>query len=138
MTRYQCCQGYVNMCCFKAGTCGEESCPNLCLCIESCICNGCAVSSTRIYVMDRYQLSSDPCDYRLIRINNCLQLLSCICDIAALIDRNLQTLAHIIDIAADLMYHAVSGCMTAQVCNTYSVYFACIYGKILIIIIGRI
>jgi hypothetical protein len=64
--------------------------------------------------MDKYQLSSDPCDYRLIRINNCLQLLACFCDILALIDENLRSIANIIDRIADLMYQIISGCMTAQ------------------------
>jgi hypothetical protein len=115
MTQYQCCQGYVNICGFKAGMCGEESCPDLCLCVESCLCNGCAVSASRMYVMDRYQLSSDPCDYRLIRINNCLQCLSCICDVLATINDAFAVLANIVDRIADIFYHCVSGCMTAQV-----------------------
>jgi hypothetical protein len=115
MTKYQCCQGYINCCCFKAGMCGEENCPDLCLCIEACLCNGFAVSSSRMYVMDMYQLSSDPCDYRLIRINNCLQVLSCICHILAAIHDAFALAAQIVDRIADLVYHIVSGCMTAQV-----------------------
>lgn len=60
-------EGYFNNGCFTSGTCGESSCPELCLFIESCCCNCFAVSATRIYVMEKYDLSSDPCDYRLIR-----------------------------------------------------------------------
>ena len=65
--------------------------------------------------MEKYDLRSDPCDYRLIRINNCLQMLSCICHMAALIIPDLRDLARILDLIADIFYHCVSGCMTAQV-----------------------
>jgi hypothetical protein len=34
--------------------------------------------------MEKYDLQSDPCDFRLIRINNCLQLLSCMCNILSI------------------------------------------------------
>jgi len=74
-----------------------------------------AVSASRNYVMERYDLTSDPCDYRLIRINNCLQALACLCSILALIDGSFRQLAQIINNISDLFYHAVSGCMTAQV-----------------------
>jgi hypothetical protein len=115
MSKYACCQGYVNICGFKAGRCNEESCPTFCLCVESCLCNGCAVSASRMYVMDKFELSSDPCDYRLIRINNCIQAVACICDIVAIFDANMRHMARIADLAADIVYHTVSGCMTAQV-----------------------
>lgn len=114
MSRYVCCQGYTNICCFQAGTLGEQYCPDVCLCCESCCCNGFAISASRMYMMDRYQLASDPCDYRLIRINNCIQILSCFCNILAVIDEKFQHLAGIIDRIADFFYHLVSGCMTAQ------------------------
>lgn len=64
--------------------------------------------------MEKYDLQSDPCDYRLIRINNCLQILSCLCDILAIIDGSFREIARIVDHIADLFYHAISGCMTAQ------------------------
>jgi hypothetical protein len=65
--------------------------------------------------MDKYELSSDPCDYRLIRISNCIQLAACICDIVAIFNRELRHLARVLDHLADLVYHIMSGCMTAQV-----------------------
>jgi hypothetical protein len=34
--------------------------------------------------MEKYELSSDACDYRLIRINNMLQMLACFCTILAI------------------------------------------------------
>jgi len=78
------------------------------------MCNGFAVSASRLTTMDRYSLHPDPCDYRLIRLNNCLQVLACVCDILALFDRNLRQLARIIDCIANLFYYSLSGCMTAQ------------------------
>ena len=138
MSKYICCQGYLNCCCFKAGECCEESCPDCCLCLEALLCNSCAVSASRLYVMDKYQLSSDPCDYRIIRFSNCLQCLACkltafllhialcynhfmscivvgICDILAIFIEELRQIACFLDRLADLVYHIVSGCMTAQV-----------------------
>ena len=67
-------------------------------------------------VMDEYDLMSDPCDNRIIRIYNCLVLLSCICDLAAIISGNdmLKTISDIIDIIVHIMFQCISGCMTAQ------------------------
>lgn len=78
-------EGYYDCCGFGNNCCHERSCPTLCLCCESFLCNSCAISASRMYVMERYQLSSDPCDYRLIRINNCCQILACICNILAIV-----------------------------------------------------
>lgn len=68
-----------------------------------------------MYVMEKYDLTSDPCDYRLIRINNCLQLLACICNVLALINDSFSALANLINRIADIFYHCITGCMTAQV-----------------------
>lgn len=65
--------------------------------------------------MEEYNLESDECDYRLIRINNCIQWLSCICSILAIIDDSFRSLAEIVNRIADIIYHTTSGCMTAQV-----------------------
>ncbi|KAJ1416933.1 hypothetical protein B484DRAFT_352105 [Ochromonadaceae sp. CCMP2298] len=112
--KYSCFQGYFDCCCLKAGSCGESSCPTCCAFMEGCCCNCFAVSASRFYVMERYDIGSDPCDYRLIRINNCLQLLSCICSVMAIFCDELRQLAWIINRIADLFYQCVSGCMTAQ------------------------
>jgi hypothetical protein len=92
MSQYRCCQGYVHCCGFGNETpcpglfihiryqstqihlSGETECPDLCLCFEAWLCNGFAVSASRLVIMDRFHLSSDPCDYRLIRISNALQV----------------------------------------------------------------
>jgi hypothetical protein len=109
-------EGQFSFCwCIKAGSCGEQNCPQFCAFVEGCICNFAAVSANRAYVMEKYDLASEPCDYRLIRINNFLQVLACICSILALIDGSFAQVARIINWIADLMYHCVSGCMTAQV-----------------------
>jgi len=76
---------------------GEQSCPDLCLCIEAHCCNGFAVSASRTYIQEKYQLQSDPCDYRLIYISNALQCLACICDILAVFVAELREIARIID-----------------------------------------
>jgi len=120
MSKYECFQGYFNVCCcIKAGSCGEKSCPQLCLCCEAWVCNFAAVSASRQYVMEKYDLASDPCDYRLIRCNNCLQMLACFCSILSMVVDGFDQLAAIINWIADLVYHTVSGCMTAQTAYEY-------------------
>ena len=89
-------EGYFNFCGFHAGACGEQNCPTCCAFLEGCICNCIAVSANRAYVMEKFDLSSDPCDYRLIRINNCLQLLACVCNILAIFIDQLRDLARLV------------------------------------------
>lgn len=88
-----CSEGYLNCLCFRAGSCGEHQCPDFCLCAEACCCNALAMSATRMYVMEKYDLGSDPCDFRLIRINNCIQLFACFCDIASAFNEDLRDCA---------------------------------------------
>ena len=99
----------------EAGKCYESSCPEFCLCCESCCCPGLAVSASRLTVMDQYNLGSDKCDNRMIRFSNCLQYLSCICWVLAFINDIFYQAARIIDFIADLVFHTVAGCMSAQV-----------------------
>lgn len=67
-------------------------------------------------VMERYNLSSDPCDYMLIQISNCLQCLACICNILAVVGIPFaKESACLVNIIADIVYGVVTGCMTAQV-----------------------
>jgi hypothetical protein len=96
---------------------GEDKCPDFCILVESCVCCGFAVSASRMYVMDKYELKSDPCDYRIIRITNTLQLMSCCCECVSALccGEDSMVCADILDIAADIAYFCVSGCMTAQV-----------------------
>jgi hypothetical protein len=116
MSKYTCFQSQFTVCCcITGGSCGESTCPSLCLCLEAHLCNSCALSATRMMVMDQYDLQADPCDNRLIRFSNCMQWLSCFCWILAIVDNSFQDCAQIIDWIADVVYHTVSGCMTAQV-----------------------
>ena len=96
MSRYVCCQGYFDNFCFRSGsTCREKDCPHFCLGCESLCCVGPSMSSSRIFVSDMYDLRPDPTDNRMIRFTNCLQLLSCVCDVAAIFDENLRHLVSI-------------------------------------------
>jgi hypothetical protein len=65
--------------------------------------------------MDYKNLQSDPCDRKLIRCNNCLQVLACVCTILSFFIRELGSLAQCIRCAADITYCAISSCMAAQV-----------------------
>eukprot|EP00981_Chlorochromonas_danica_P011056 scaffold3686_cov178-Ochromonas_danica.AAC.4 len=78
MSKYSCFQGQLNPCCCQAGSCGENNCPDLCLCLEAHCCNSCAISASRMYVMEKI-------------------------------------FASVLDRIADIFYHCVSGCFTAQV-----------------------
>ena len=115
MSRYVCCQGYMDSMCFRAGSCNEGSCPHLCLATEAFCCVGPSMSASRIFVSDLYDLRPDPADNRMIRLVNCLSLLSCLCDVAAIFDENLRHLAHLIHVAAELVFYTTLGCMAAQV-----------------------
>lgn len=118
MSKYTCCQGYMDgICCGlpKAGTYGESTYPACCLCLESCCCAGLNVSSTRLFVMDRYELTSDPCDRRLIRFNNALQCLACGCDILAWIDEpTFSDFADILSFITECVFCMTIGCMIGQ------------------------
>jgi hypothetical protein len=115
MSKYSCFQGHFDCCCCKSGQCYERDCPHLCLFTEACVCNNLALSATRFATQLKYDLRTDPCDYRLIWCNNALMWFSCICNIIAIFDDNLRQVARILDLISDIMYHTVSGCMTAQV-----------------------
>jgi len=115
LTRYVCCQGYSDCMCFKAGQCYEQSCPAFCLGVESCCCVGPGMSSSREFVMDQYSLRPDACDNRIIRLTNCLQVLSCVCDILAIFMSQLRDLAHLIHSVAQIVFYTTLGCMAAQV-----------------------
>lgn len=101
-------------CCIGAGSCGEENCPELCLCCEAHVCNFAAISATRAYVQMKYDLTVDPCDNQLIRCNNIIQCIACVCHILAMIDGSFSDCAQICDLIADIVYHTVSGCMTGE------------------------
>mmetsp|Transcript_1801 Transcript_1801/g.2839 ORF Transcript_1801/g.2839 Transcript_1801/m.2839 type:complete len:171 (-) Transcript_1801:519-1031(-) len=109
MTRYECCQGYFTFLCIQPGNCAEASIPAFCLALESCCCLGCSVSSSRMYVMDHYDLRFDPCDNRLIRFNNCLQMLTCICDILSICVEEAREWTWVLHHAADCVFYTLYG-----------------------------
>ena len=107
--RYRCCQGYYDCMCWKAGSVGDTG-NQCCACIELCCpwCLSCAVSSTRALVMDTRNIMPDPCDNRIIRFNNCMQLIACICHILAIIDQTFEDLANLIDFIAGMSIDSVA------------------------------
>ena len=118
MKKYTCCQGYYDgFCCglIQSNQLGEQNCPDLCAFVEGCFCNSCAVSATRLYVIEKYNLRTDPCDNRIIFLNNAIQMLACIFDILAIWIDDLRHARLILDHIADIVYHITSGMMTAQV-----------------------
>lgn len=67
---FSCCQGYFNGPCCQAGSCGEQSYPELCLCLESCFCASCSLSASRLFLIDTYSRFSF-----LIRERNAVEIL---------------------------------------------------------------
>mmetsp|Transcript_25067 Transcript_25067/g.58087 ORF Transcript_25067/g.58087 Transcript_25067/m.58087 type:complete len:251 (+) Transcript_25067:126-878(+) len=114
LERYKCCQGYYDCMCFKAGSLGEESMPEVCLCLEALLCEACSISSSRFFIMDTRSIQPDPCDTRLIRLNNFLVLLSCVCHILAMIDDTFDSIADLVELISDIVYAIVSSCMLTQ------------------------
>ena len=84
------------------------------LCLEAVFCECFAISATRIYVQADRQLITDPCDNRIIRLNNFLQILACVCALLAIIEPSLQDAAECVKLIADIVYIITSGCMQAQ------------------------
>eukprot|EP01035_Chromulina_nebulosa_P019268 gene19268-25125_t len=97
------------------GNCGEETCPWLCLGLESCLCLGPSMSSSRMYVMDQYDLRPDGCDNRIVRFTNCLMCFSVILDILAIFFPCLDDAANIVNFISNVVYHTTIGCMAGQV-----------------------
>ena len=110
---YECCQGYSPCCndtirdCSKGNVC--------CLCVESWCCSGFAMSATKFVMQDHYNITTDPCDVRLIRFNNCMQCLACVCEVMALINGSFRDCAQLVRCVADITFMTMMGCMVAQV-----------------------
>jgi hypothetical protein len=81
MTRYKCFQGMLDgphccaacspslPCTVEAGTYGESTCPDLCLCLETCCCTYIAFQASRMVIREDRNLKMDPTE---IRVENCL------------------------------------------------------------------
>jgi hypothetical protein len=76
-------------------------------------CRGCLQSP-----QDTRNIQPDPCDNRIIRFNNCLQLLSCACSLLsvcfAMCMVDCGDLARWIDVLADWVFLCTASCMHAQ------------------------
>ena len=68
-----------------------------------------------MFMMDQYDLRPDPCDNRVVRLTNCLMMLSCIFDILAIFIRELREAAHILHVVANCVFYSTIGCMAGQV-----------------------
>lgn len=62
MSRYICCGGH----CPCSGKMNEESCPELCLCLETVCCFAQSVASTRFMIQDEMHLENTQCDNCLV------------------------------------------------------------------------
>mmetsp|Transcript_19437 Transcript_19437/g.35308 ORF Transcript_19437/g.35308 Transcript_19437/m.35308 type:complete len:217 (-) Transcript_19437:178-828(-) len=117
-SNYKCCQGYFGgCCCLQPGKLGESKCPKACMCLESCLCPGAAVSATSNIIRHEYGLGLDKDDIRLLRCSNCLQVLACAASLLNIcIDFDGDDMVVcIINAVADITFCCVQGCMSAQV-----------------------
>lgn len=128
MKSYTCCQGYAppgcpggpygNHCC-SAGWfeqyCFTSTCPHVCLALETLCCPGCSISATRFVMMDKYGLGVSPVDFQIIRLNNTMQMLACVCNILGICFRPCREIAPMAQCLADLVFTATVSCMTAQI-----------------------
>lgn len=111
---FVCFQGYLGpCCCLDPATFCPGSMAGILL--EGCCCNMISLSIARMHMMDSKNIRPDPMDYQIIAFANCMQLLSCICDIAACFDDSFREVAMLIDLIADLVMCSVAGCMGAQI-----------------------
>ncbi|KAJ9453825.1 hypothetical protein DIPPA_26291 [Diplonema papillatum] len=113
---YKCCQGTVGpMCCFKPGEMGEADNAMACLCLEGFFCTGCSTSASYIYTMQAYQLENDPYYNKFVRFSNAMQMLACLCSLAAMFIQDLRDAAQCIRLIADFVFRTLMGCINAQV-----------------------
>tara|TARA_Y100000389_G_scaffold168964_1_gene174931 strand:+ start:909 stop:1667 length:759 start_codon:yes stop_codon:yes gene_type:complete len=111
---YSCFQGYFQACCFT-NYIPQNKFPLLSISLESLLCPGLSVSSTRFLLMDNYNLTLDPCDNRIIRLNNFLLISKCICKEAARLNKNINHFVKCIDYVTDCLYLSLIGCTITQI-----------------------
>ena len=112
MAQYVCCNGAFPC----SGRMGEQSCPELCLFLEACCCFAASVQVTRHMIQDEMHVENTQCDNCLIATMVFFQYLACACKIAACLTDNqeLDDLADIVDLIAELLYCSVCACMQTQ------------------------
>eukprot|EP00580_Thalassiosira_gravida_P000885 CAMPEP_0201610552 /NCGR_PEP_ID=MMETSP0492-20130828/17163_1 /ASSEMBLY_ACC=CAM_ASM_000837 /TAXON_ID=420259 /ORGANISM="Thalassiosira gravida, Strain GMp14c1" /LENGTH=96 /DNA_ID=CAMNT_0048076409 /DNA_START=427 /DNA_END=717 /DNA_ORIENTATION=+ len=76
-----------------------------------------AVSASQGMIMQQHSLGLDEDDVRLIRCNNCLQMLAFLssCLNICIDCEGDDAVVAVINVAADITFCCVSGCMTARV-----------------------
>merc|ERR1712216_129423 len=74
-----------------------------------------AISSTRVHMMIAGDLRPDPGDFQIIRFNNCIQCLACICHTLAIFIRDLRAAARLVDLFAHIVFACTAGCMAGQI-----------------------
>ncbi|GAX84725.1 hypothetical protein CEUSTIGMA_g12147.t1 [Chlamydomonas eustigma] len=112
MSRYVCCNGG----CPCSGHMGEEKCPSFCLCLEAFCCFAQSVASTRFMIQDELRIQTSACDNCIIGTMIVLEYIACVCHIIACItgNRDIQSLAQLIQLIADLVWCSVCACMQTQ------------------------
>jgi len=116
-SKYYCCQGFAPCCqeCLDGITPEAEAGRACCMCLECFCCPGLAISATRFHLMIEYALVPDPSDNQIIRFNNCMQCLACICDLLAICFEGLRDCARIVDCIAHIVFCMTAGCMAGQI-----------------------
>merc|ERR1719217_260238 len=99
MRRYICCGGA----CPCSGRLGEESCPEICLGLETLCCFAQSVATSRFMIQDEMLVQTTKCDNCIIGTMVALQYLACIFQIAACLLQNedLQSFADLLNVIAD-------------------------------------
>ena len=116
LPHYECFQGYYLYCESCCRPCRDMSKGSLfCLTCESFCCPSFSISATRMLIQDAYHIRSDPCDNRILRFNNCVQCLACVCDILAIFNKDFRGCSQLLDCVACTVWHSVLGCMTGQI-----------------------
>ena len=115
ISHYRCCQDYFPCPCIWCCDPCVQNIPHATLFAESCCCPGWGMSASRFMIMDQYRLGMHPIDNQIIRCNNAIQALACICDTLALCIRHLREFARIVHCVADLVFISTAGCMAGQV-----------------------
>tara|TARA_Y100000389_G_scaffold205141_1_gene264003 strand:- start:27112 stop:27903 length:792 start_codon:yes stop_codon:yes gene_type:complete len=111
--KYSCFQGYFPVCyCLNIP---QNNFPRCSICLESCFCPSLSVSSTRFLLMDNFNLTLDPCDNRIIRFNNMIMILSCICRCASKMNPDLLQFVKCLEHVSDCVYLSTIGCTVAQI-----------------------
>eukprot|EP00271_Cylindrocystis_brebissonii_P019452 TRINITY_DN5910_c0_g1_i1.p1 TRINITY_DN5910_c0_g1~~TRINITY_DN5910_c0_g1_i1.p1 ORF type:complete len:217 (-),score=19.00 TRINITY_DN5910_c0_g1_i1:336-986(-) len=112
LSRYQCCGGFMPC----SGHCGEQKCPEFCLCLEVFLCFGSSVATTRFLLQDQFNIQTTQCDNCIIGFMFVLQQVACVCSLIACITGNdaLGDLSQALNCLADIAWCSVCACMQAQ------------------------